>query len=493
MTTGRPLNSGHQANGVSRNAGSFRGSLSGWRPNVAATVGQEVSERKLTQSRAADLAANDWAANSGLNAITTNAIGTGLKPRARLPYRRLGISREAAREVGAEMGDIWSQWTSRAHLRGQLHFEDLQFLGLRTMLQFGELFFVPVRRKISGSPVELAIQDISPSRLLTPMDKIGDPSIVDGVELNNVGAPVAYWVATPTATSAYSYFDPAALVSSQFTRVPAQVGHRPGAFHLFRHLRSEQVRGESIFSPGINLFRHLSDSLDHELLAQVITSSFAYFIAREQGGSLPDYVRENVEQGEPTYYQDVVPGTVLYGNDGEKPHLLESARPSPNWNSFCEFTLRSMAASIDMPYEILAKDFSKTNYSSARAALLEAWRVFMLYRVWLVRHFCQPLWAMVMEEAFLRGRLKLPSGAVDWYDTPDAWAKTMWIGPARGYVDPVKETAATVTALEHNLMTHSEALAERGRGFGETMDEIEEEQERLTALKGKDDNFQAVK
>ena len=39
----------------------------------------------------------------------------------------------------------------------------------------------------------------------------------------------------------------------------------------------------------MNLFRHLSDSLDNELLSQVITSSLTMFIELDEGNNiLPD-------------------------------------------------------------------------------------------------------------------------------------------------------------------------------------------------------------
>lgn len=482
MTGFPPIAVPHGAVKISRNAGAFRGSLSGWYPPISSTIDQQVSERFLSQGRAADLSVNDWAANSGLNSIATNAVGTGLKPQSRLNRKRLGITREQARELQNDIEALWAEWAPRAHVRGMLHFEDIQFLGLRTMLRLGEIVHLPVMRKAPGSPVELAIQDLSPIRLRTPLDRRFDPSIIDGVELDHCGAPTAYWLATPALASPGIY-DPSILVSSQFTRVPARIGHRPGCFHLFRYQEEEQVRGESMLRPGINLFRHLSDSLDNELLAQVVTSSMAMFIAKEAGTSLPDYVTESDgEGGEKIYHQEIAPGTIAYGNAGEKPHMLETSRPSPNWASFCEFVLRAMAASIDMPYEVLSKDFSKTNYSSAHAALLEAWRVFTLYRTWLTRHFCQPIWSMVIEEAWLNGRLKFPSAAPDFYDAMDIYTKATWIGPSKGYVDPVKEIKATIAALENRLTTYSEAIAERGRDFDEVMDEREEEEERLAVL-----------
>lgn len=478
----KPVNAAPQSTRVSRNAGSFRGSLSAWQAPYAHSLEHQAYERKVAQSRAADLIANDWAANSGINAITTNAVGTGLKPQSQISAKRLGITREQALELQAAAEAIWNEWTPQAHVRGMLHFEDLQFLGLRTMLGKGELLHLPVMLPAPGRKIQLAIQDLLPNRLRTPLDKVSDPRIVDGVELGKFGAAEWYWIATPDATLSRS-LDFSSLGTDQFTRIPAKVAHRPSCFHLFRHFEEEQVRGESVLQSGMNLYRHLSDSLDNELLAQVVTASMALFIAKDAGTSLPDYVSEEEdENGEKIFHERIDPGTVMYGNANEKPTVLESSRPSPNFAVFSEFVLRAMAASIDMPYEVLTKDFSKTNYSSARAALLEAWRVYLLYRSWLTRHYCQPIWAMVLEEAWLTGRLPLPPGAPDFYDDIFGYTQALWIGPARGYVDPVKEIAATVTALENRLMTYSEAIAERGRDFTEVMDERQIEEERLASF-----------
>jgi lambda family phage portal protein len=466
---------------ISRNAGSRRGTLSHWQPPLAGSLERQIAERILSQGRSADLAANDWAANAGVNAITTNAVGTGLQPQSRIDAKRLGISREAALELQADIEAVWKEWTAQAHTRGMLHFEDLQFLALRSMLRTGEMFHIPVMMPDApGRKIRLAIQDVLPSRLQTPQDKVTDTSIVDGVQRNAYGAPELYWLATPTDAMS-RVMDFSSLLSDQFTCIPARIAHRPGCFHLFRHGEEEQVRGESALSPGMNLFRHLSDAMDNELLAAVTTASMPVFIARETSGPvMPDYARpEKGEDGEERYYEGTQGGTFLYGNLNEKPHILESSRPSPNFAVFSEFVLRAMAASIEIPYIVLSKDFAKTNYSSAKAALLEAWRVYLLWRSWLTRHYCRPVWSMVIEEAWLAGLIKLPAGAPDFYDARFLYTQALWIGPPRGYVDPVKEIAATVQALENRLMTYSEALAERGRDFDEAMDEREEEEERL--------------
>ena len=353
-----PVSTSRMTARASRDAGAYRGSISGWRgPQVHSPEG-ESRERAVMQRRAADLAANDWAAHSAVEAISGNAIGTGLVPKASIPADMLGISSESARELGKRMEWAFALWTSEADVRGQCHFADLQNLGLRTMLSLGEMLHLAVmlnekERERQNRTFSLALQTLSPARLMTPSDQQSDPFIRDGVRLSEYGRPEGYWLATPKASpqSSFVSVERSALLAADFTYVPARVGHRPGVFHLFRHETDEQVRGVSAFSKGIELFRNLSDAISYELFAQVIAASFPVFVALENGGvQLPDYVTEgregDGERRERQLVQDLSPGQVLYGNENEKPYVLESKRPSANFSAFVEIVLRATAASV---------------------------------------------------------------------------------------------------------------------------------------------------
>ena len=58
--------------------------------------------------------------------ITTNAVGGGLRPQSKLNWRRLGISKQAARDLQDQIEQVWEDWTPTADVRGMLHFEDMQ-------------------------------------------------------------------------------------------------------------------------------------------------------------------------------------------------------------------------------------------------------------------------------------------------------------------------------------------------------------------------------
>ncbi len=481
---GQPLNTGRYVSGPSRDAGAYRGTIANWHPSRLINRDAEIRERLTSQRRAADLAANDWAAKSGIRTIADNAVGTGLVPKSSIPHKLLGISREEAAAIGEKMEWAFSSWSQQAHVRGIIHFEDLQYLGISSILRMGEMLHLPVMLPLEdGRDFSLAIQDMNPTRLCTPADKTLDLSIRDGIEFTSYGRPVAYWLACPPPS--LIPVDQQQLFSDSFIRRPARLGHRPNVFHLFRYEQEEQVRGVSALSNGMTLFRNLNDALESELFAQVIAASFPVFIGLENTAQLPPEVREaygmEEEQGPEERAMDIAPGTVVFGNPNEKPYVLENKRPSANFPPFVEIVLRALAAMLGIPYESLTKDFSKTNYSSMRAALNEAWKLYLFYRRWFARLYTQPVWEMAMEEAYLRNFLGLADDidslrpAPGFYEGREFWCSATWVGPARGSIDPVKEIQATIMALENHLTTYGEAWAERGGDFSDALPVMEDE------------------
>lgn len=463
---------------VSRDAGAYRGQLSGYHPHRVTGTGllSGRNERSVASLRSEDLVANDWAARSLVETMTLNAVGgVGLVPQSAIPADLLGIDEETAREVGNRFEAWWRVWCDEAGFIPGQTCADLQYMALRSVLVHGDMVHVPVMLDTArtGGAFALRIQTVHPERLRTPADLAADPYVRDGVELDELGRPAAGWIANPSPRLAVAPMgSDMARSSADFRRIPYRVGHRVGLFHCFRPSGEEQFRGEPVITPALKLFRHLSDSLDYELIAQIITASFPLFIKTSDGRqAAEDYFAQlqggmgpgNDQPGrEPVYYQNYAPGQILYGNLNEEAKALVADRPGASWSGFVTFVVRAMGAVAGIPYEALLKDFSKTNYSSARAALLEAWRVYMLWRQWQSRAYCQPLFRMVAEEAWLRGYVTLPQGAPGFYEALPLWTAALWVGPGRGYIDPVKEADANIALIENGLATYGEVLGERG-------------------------------
>ena len=91
-----------------------------------------------------------------------------------------------------------------------------------------------------------------------------------------------------------------------------------------------------------------------------------------------------------------------------------------------------MAAALELPIDELLLRYN-ASYSAARAAMLQAWRFFMMRRWQLVQQLCTPIYRLWFDEAVARGRIP----AVDYADPirRAAYTNALWVGPARGSMD----------------------------------------------------------
>jgi capsid protein len=77
---------------------------------------------------------------------------------------------------------------------------------------------------------------------------------------------------------------------------------------------------------------------------------------------------------------------------------------------------------------------------------------------------------------FALGLVEVPAGAPGFYEALPAYARAFWIGPGRGYIDPVKERQASAIGLENNLTTLERELAEQGLDLEEVLAQRAREQ-----------------
>lgn len=456
-----------------RTAGILKGTLSNWRVRRV-DRGSEGAERSAIGGRVQDLAANDALATSIVDSMALNVAGTGLQPQATPKDKILSWNEEQVKNFETQAEWAWSLWARQCSTTG-LPFWAVQFLSARSMVLYGEYFRQPVLVDSPGRRLSLALHCVHPARIYTPSDKESDLSVRDGVECTPKGVPVAYWVENAADPNA----SPEGRSSGDFARIPAQVGHWPGMLHGMLTREEEQHRGVSLLAPATKGFRDLGDYLDYELVGAIIAASFPVFIEEPLLGDFPGQ-ELGVADAEPVY-QEVAPGQLLHGRPGQKPHILGHNRPGNSFPAFVERVIRMIGASCGLPYEVVSKDFSKTNYSSARAALLEAWRVYQFHQKWLVEQLCRPCWEMVIEEAWLRGLIELPAGT-DFYAQREALTACIWLPPRRGHVDPVKEAASQALGLKLGILTLEEIVAEQGGDWKAKLEQRKREVDYLREL-----------
>lgn len=460
-----------------RRSAGRKGSLKTWIPRQLDT-NQAAYEREKIAERAIDLVNNDPSASGVVDAFANTVVGPGLLPHPVLDGDILGISKEQATAIENRQKWVFRRWSPNADTAGRMSFAGIAFLAIRQLIQFGEFFFALPMVSDPLRPYLLSVQAIHPLRVRTPVDLLNRADIKDGVEMDSNGAPRAYWV-KKASVGVYSND-----ISTNYQRISARSGHRFRMLHCFITKDPEQVRGVSVFSPAMKMFKDLSDYLDAELVSNIVTAAFSLFI--ETGAGADPYtaaanyanISETAYKADGTTYEDryeeLQPGAIMYGNANEKPHVISAQRPGSTFQPFVKLIAKSVSMACGVPYPVLFKDFDGMNYASYRSAMLEAWRVFQTQRRFIGQSFCGPVWRMLLEESFLRGEFD-GFGFSDFYSNIFEFSTAEWIGPPKGQIEPVKEVQADIIAIKNNLKTREETALEQGRDFAAGVGKLAEE------------------
>jgi lambda family phage portal protein len=465
--------------GYRRTAAKKSGSLKNWIPKRFSSEYEESAERSVIVERSVDLVNNDPHAAGIVDGVATTIVGSGLTPHPTLNQDVIKLDKEEIRRIQAEQRAVYAHWHGFADAGQRMNFGAIQYLVQRQIMQYGEyLVLLPMidQKNDPSRPYSLACQVINPLRLGTPVNKYSDPNIKNGVEVGEYGEPVAYWIEKSDQATGRSY------VSRDFVRISAKQGHRWNVLHGFAQNDADQYRGMPFFAPAMKFFRDLNDYLDAELVSNIVTAAFSLFIETAPG--MDPYTQANYMQslsGETTdnsnkvRYQELVPGQIMYGSMNEKPHPISANRPGATFDPFVTTIKKAMSLALNIPYAVLFKDPQGLSFSGFRSAMLDAWRVYTQRRVWLGQQFCQPIYTMLMEEAYLRGNLNVN----DFYTHMYPLTNAEWRGAPKGDIEPVQAVKADVDAIKANLKTRAEAIAERGGDIRTTFDQLAEEQEMM--------------
>ena len=449
---------------------------SDWIPGSGSADEDLLAELPDLRERSRELNRNNGDAAGITTTMTTNVIGTGIKPQSRVDRESLEIDDKTAEKFQKRAERAWQRWLPYADSTERMNFYEIQHLVDRQMLENGEVIVLPLRLKDKNRPYDLALEVIESDRLATPSDKRGDKSIRDGVEIGERGQPVAYWIRkTHPGDMTLRLRIPK---SNQFTRIPAKnkLG-MPSIFHLYWVLRPGQTRGVPFFAPVMTMFKDLASYIEATLVTARIAACFSVFIEKgEPYGAAYNAASKTNTSGQ--RIEELEPGMVNYLASGEKVSGLKPEQPTGTFEPFVERMLRSIGAALGLPYELIAKDFSKTNYSSARAALLEARRYFKCRQVWHSNRFGQPIWELLLEEAFLKGELPTKK----FYEKRLDWTRARWITPGWAWVDPLKEVKASKEAIAGNLSTLSDELAGQGKDYDEVLEQRAKEEKKRKEL-----------
>lgn len=452
-----------------------------WLPLLGSADSDLLSELPTLVSRSRDLTRNHGVAAGAIQTLVDNVIGTGLRLAATPDYRVLGKSKEWADEWARQVESEWRAWaeSTECDAARALNFSSLTALVFRSSLVNGEALALPLWLE-RGGRYATTVQLVESDRLSNPSGAQDSKTLRSGIEIDTYGAALAYHIRKTHPGDAYIGYGQSA---DDWERIPARTEFgRLRVLHIHDKERTGQHRGKPLLTSIMPMFKMLDHYERSELQAAVVNAMIAAFIETPLdgeaigemfGGSVNDYLAARNEwdirlQG----------GSIIPVFPGDKVSPFTPSRPNSGYGQFVENVLRHIGAGLNIPFELLMKDFSKTNYSSARAALLEAWRYFNARRQWIAASWAKPVYELWLEEAINRGFIDAP----DFYEKRSAWTRCKWIGPGRGWVDPVKEAKAAQLRMQIGLSTLEDECASQGLDWEEVLEQLAREKSKIMEL-----------
>lgn len=496
----RPMRA-DEASTAHRAASRFSQELASWVPPLSSADGGWLRERDTVVARIHDLADNNGWVSGAMTRYLDQAIGASYSLSARPNWKTLGMSFEAscewASETEAKFWEYANDPRNYCDATEQQNFAGLIGLGFRHRMGDGEALAVAHWIDRPDFPYATAIQIIDPDRLSNPMGRFDDGHLRKGVEINDLGAAQGYHLrCVHPGDAMFGIGAGPGRDLMRWERLDKYVpGHsRRQVIHHFEPTRGGQTRGKPLLTPVLEKIKMLDRYEKTEMQAALVNAIFAAFITtpldREEtidkffGGQTGEGANPNdVWADTATKYTDATGGVHIGGlkvpmlPPGMKPEMLSSVRPNQAFGEFEKTALRYIAAASGQSYEELTGDWSSTNYSSARAAMLQSHKFMTGRRDSFAAGFASQVYVLWLEEAMDMGIVSRPPGTPSFWEAPAAWSRCKWRGTPRGWVDPTKEAQASKIRMESQLSTLQDETDEQGRDWEDVLEQQAREQQ----------------
>lgn len=453
-----------------------------WRPYLWSPDGELNMYRDRIVSRVRDLVRNDGWASAAVTRTVDTVIGADFRPISKPDYAALRASTGIkafdhvwAEEFGQAAEAHWRTWSNDpgryCDAQRNLTVSQMMRLAFRHKIVDGDalamLLWLPERVGTGRAQYATTLQIIDPDRLSNPQLRFDQQVMRGGVEVDEYGAAVAYHIRRAHGGDWFS-----AAQAVHWDRIPRETDWgRPVVVHDFDHDRAAQHRGGAgILAPVLQRLKMLIKYDGTELDAAIVNAIFgAYIQSPFDPGlveeALGDSEKLNAYQQERVDFHDRkklslgdVRMPILF--PGESINTVSAQRPNSNFGEFEAAMLRNVAAGTGVSTQQISQDWSDVNYSSYRAAMLEAWKTFSRRRSDFAHGFGQPIFGAFLEESMEVDDLPLPAGAPSYMECRVAYARTKWMGPGKGFTDPVKEKQGAILGLDGGLSTLEDECAD---------------------------------
>lgn len=386
--------------------------------------------------------------------VQNNVVGAGIDVQAQV-MTESGDLRKAVNDA-IEAG--WGAWCAAdaCHTGGALHFADMERLLIGQVFDAGEVLVRAHRVSLGRSRVPMALEVVEPERLAEDYMRFDGVTpgafLVMGVEQDAFGRALAYWVRRghPGDLRERERAD-------RYERVPADE-----MFHLRLIDRWPQSRGEPWLHATLRKLDDMNEYTASELAAARAASMYFGTIETNDPDNPLGTTAGTGEAARPEMH--IEPLAIEQLGSGEKFSFHSPNRPNTALDPFMRYMLREISAGVGPSYESLSRDYSQSNYSSSRLALLDDRDLWRVLQQWWVRSFRQPLHRLWLQRAMEAEAIGAVAPAEYWL-RPAKFEAAIFKCRGWQWIDPAREVESYKEAVRAGFTTVSDVIRQTAGGL----------------------------
>jgi len=380
------------------------------------------NDRDTLRARARWLSANNPVMSNIDSTIINNVVGKGIQV-----------------QTDDEIQKAFDLWQKKCDLTGRRTFYDMQRLILQSRMVDGEVY---IYKKATKNGLKLQLLEA---------DQIDTYAGESGLELDSDGKVTGYYFKAKGGT----------------VKIDAKY-----IINYYKGNRISQYRGVSEYSRSIIDIKNFQGFTTATIQSLRARANIAYVVEGTDVNP-EDY---GVTGGKDDQLQEINNSFVFYLNQGESIKAMDSSTTPVNYAEFVESTVRMIATGRNISYELAFRDFSRVNFSSARASIIQDNKRFDSEQQHMITYVIEDIFKTWYEYEMLNGKEVVDLPVVS------------YVLPVREWVQPDKDLKVLLSMVENNLMTFTEAAKSRGKVYEDILIQRQKEEELLKKYGLKEDN-----
>jgi len=392
--------------------------------------------------------------------MANNIAGTTLRVQSRAGQGP-GQPKDEWKAFRAEQEHAWTEWATSpkaCDVQGRRSFHAMVHASVQTLCRDGDMLFLKVNQ---GDGALLAFEA---DQCATPLKDRSAGNVSYGIRVDSSGRAAAYHLSDAHSSSGYE------TPGGNGAWYPAKY-----VLHPAHRRRFSQTRGSPILVASFTMIQDMQEALEAYILGTKLAASVG-LVFLQQGGPAWGKARSTVQEdgaGNDRREEKVHPAMIFHGEPGEEVKTIDMNRPTPDFAEFFNSMWRWAGRPTAMAGELILLDFSQSNFSNTRQAIIETRHGFTVMRNdvvipqivrptyrWKMGWWCRPGGPLGMRAKGLPPDFLAHEVSFSGWDWIDKLKDLKADGEAvdRGFVAPQTVSAQRGYDLEEVLVSKGEAI-----------------------------------